>query len=326
MSTAPPAASEPTGYLHEDYARSFGEAAAARRLPGAGAWILERVIPGTTARDAMGCYPVFACRDWSRLPDDLSDLSPTLVAVSLVTDPFGPVAPGFLRQTFDVVRFYKDHFVTDLRPEACRTLPRGHRRNVRRAVRRVRVEVCDAPGSMVEPWTALYARLCERRQITGLRAFSSPGFRLQLAVPGLVMFVARAAEAVVGIHLWYQQGACAYGHLGATSDEGNALGASYALYDSALEYFAGRVAWLDLGSTPGLPDVAAGAGLRRFKAGWSTGVRPVFLCGRILQPEVYRSLTAATGYASSDCFPAYRTAEFSVPAAAASSSGSAPHV
>ena len=51
-----------SGYLHPTYARSLSEFGAPRHLPHSGAWILERRIPGSPYSDAMGCYPILACR------------------------------------------------------------------------------------------------------------------------------------------------------------------------------------------------------------------------------------------------------------------------
>jgi hypothetical protein len=61
----------PSGYMHPNYAHSLREFGEPRELPGSGGWILERIIPGTPYRDAMGCYPLFACNDWSKLANDL---------------------------------------------------------------------------------------------------------------------------------------------------------------------------------------------------------------------------------------------------------------
>ena len=46
-------------------------------MPGCGGSILERPIGALPDRDAMGCYPLFACQDWSRLADDLLLLART---------------------------------------------------------------------------------------------------------------------------------------------------------------------------------------------------------------------------------------------------------
>jgi hypothetical protein len=87
--------------------------------------------------------------------------------------------------------------------------------------------------------------------------------------------------------------------------------ASYALYWYAISHFRERVRWLDLGGVAGLSEGAPEDGLQRFKAGWATGTRPSFLCGRVLQPSVYADLATKRGIAESSYFPAYRRGEFS---------------
>src|SRR5438045_5100866 len=91
-----------TGYAHPQYAASLGEYGAPRLLPRSRGWILERPIPGTDVRDAMGCYPLFACQDWSGLSDDLAEISRerSLVSVVLVTDPFGEYHEADLHAAF----------------------------------------------------------------------------------------------------------------------------------------------------------------------------------------------------------------------------------
>jgi hypothetical protein len=63
-----------TGYMHPGHAESLAEFGTPRGLPCSGGWLLERAIPGFGSHDAMGCYPLFACRDWAALPTDLKNL------------------------------------------------------------------------------------------------------------------------------------------------------------------------------------------------------------------------------------------------------------
>jgi len=262
----------------------------------------------------MGCYPVFSCRRWTHLPLDLPGLADRLVTLVIVTDPFGDATEADLRRCFDVVLPYKQHYVADLDHAGGLPPPRAHARNTARALRGVQLETCADPPRMLDEWIALYDGLTKRHGITGLAAFSQTAFARQLAVPGLVMFKATAEGRVVGLHLWYVQAQVAYGHLGATSTRGYELMASYALYWYAFQHLRGRVRWLDLGSSPGAPDHESGEGLRRFKAGWATGTRQTYLCGRIFQPETYARLVTERGAAGTDYFPAYRLGEFATDA------------
>jgi hypothetical protein len=298
------------GYLHRAYAESFAGIATARELPCCGGWFLEREIPGTAFVDGMGCYPIFACRDWASLPRDLPALADRLVSLILVADPFGAFTEPGLRASFDLVRPYKQHYVTELDRLADRRLPTRHRRNTGRALRRLRIESCEQPLDLLGKWIELHDHLVARHRIAGISAFSHAALAAQLAVPGIRMFKALADDEIVGLHLWYVDGEVAYGHLGATSARGYELMASYALYWYAIEQFRGQVRWLDLGSSAGTPDDALGRGLREFKAGWSTGTKPTYLCGRIFQPDRYDLLVAARGIGPTTHFPAYRRGEF----------------
>src|SRR5437867_3992638 len=104
-----------TGYFDPLYSQSLSEFGAPRFLDKSRAWILERPIPDSQSLDAMGCYPVFVCEDWTRLHLDLDVISSNLVSFSLVTDPFGSYDVSYLRGCFpDVMRPFKDHFVVDL--------------------------------------------------------------------------------------------------------------------------------------------------------------------------------------------------------------------
>jgi hypothetical protein len=168
----------------------------------------------------------------------------------------------------------------------------------------VNVSRCNSPSDHLTELCDLYAQLCHRHNIRGLRAFSKEAFQIQLAIPGAVMFRATADEEVVGLHLWYKQGDVAYAHLGATSEKGYSLMASYALYWASMEYFRDRVRELDLGASAGYGSGVAD-GLTRFKRGWSNGTRTVYFCGRVLNKAQYVKL-ASQKIGRSDFFPTYR--------------------
>jgi hypothetical protein len=85
--------------------------------------------------------------------------------------------------------------------------------------------------------------------------------------------------------------------------------ASYGLYAAAIDWFASRVQWLSLGGTAGT-DGNAGDGLAFFKRGWSTGTRPVYVCGRVFDRAAYADLAAGRPAGGVTYFPAYRHGEF----------------
>jgi hypothetical protein len=296
------------GYVHPGYAASLSEFGRVRALPRCGGFLLERQIPSSNLFDAMGPYPLFACRDWSQLGSDLNELGEELVAVSLVADPFGGYDPPQLRACFDIFVAFKQHFVVDYNSPG-RPCAR-HRNYARWAAKRVQVEcVCDHAQFSSE-WVSLYGQLVQRHNLSGLKAFSPGSLSTQLQVPGSVLFRVTHEAVAVAAHLWFVSGEVAYSHLLAISELGYQLRASYAIYSAAIEYFKGKVRFLDLGAGAG---TLAGArdGLAQFKRGWGNAARPAYFCGRVLNRAGYKQLVARHKTGSTDYFPAYRAGEFS---------------
>jgi hypothetical protein len=298
------------GYSHRGYAEALKEFGAPRHLHRSGGWLLERSIPDTSYRDAMGCYPLFACDDWSKLDQDLDELGDELVSVALVADPFGDHDPELLQKCFpDVLVPFKEHLVTDLSQPPDSFIDPQHRRKARRALERLNVEHCDDPLHFVDDWNNLYANLIKRHGIQGLSAFSATSFKAQLAVPGISMFRATHDDETVGMTLWYADRDVAYYHLGAYTDTGYELEASFALFWRVLDHFASQgLRWLNLGAGAGLANQTDG--LTRFKRGWSTGTRPAYFCGRIFDRMKYEEALRARNVGLSEYFPAYRKGEF----------------
>jgi hypothetical protein len=298
-----------SGYLHESYARSLSEVGSPLALPRSGGWLLKRRVPLSGAEDAMGCYPLFACRDWSQLGADIEALPDSLVSITVVTDPFGDYDEALLRSSFvDLVIPFKEHFITDLTLAPDAFITRHHRYYLRKASAQVHVEPLVDHTGFIDSWVELYECLVKRHGLRGVRVFSRAAFEQQLCVPGLVVLRATHRGAVVGAQLWYIQGDVAYSHLTAFSPMGYQLRTSYAIYGAAMEYFRGRVRWLERGAGAGLDNSADG--LTVFKRGWSTGLRTAYLCGRILRPREYEELRARTGKETT-YFPAYREGEYS---------------
>jgi Acetyltransferase (GNAT) domain len=306
MSGAPSAGrSERSGYASPAYAQSLAEFGEVRELPRSGGSLLVRAIEGGGDwLDGMGCYPLFSCARWSELGDDLAEMRDELVSVSLVTDPLADVTPAELTDAFpDVCYEYKQHYVVDLTQPLETVIGSHHRRNVRKAGRVVEVRHETASPALLATWQNLYGNLIARHGITGIARFSAESFARQMNVPGFAAFSAIADGETCGVTLWYVDRGVAYYHLAAYNERGYDAGASFALFWEALAHFAkAGVRWAALGAGAGTN--ASDSGLTRFKQGWATGTRPVYFCGRVLQPEAYRQFSA--NRVSSAFFPAYR--------------------
>lgn len=300
------------GYAHSAYAESLAAFGTPRRLSGSGGSLLERPIPASEGdRDAMGCYPIFACEDWGRLEEDLDALEGELVSVAAVPDPFAPVDEAWLRRAFRdrVVRF-KDHFVADLSGTGRDGVSRHHRYYAQRALRQLEVEEAPDPSRHLDEWEALYAALRERHGLRGIKAFSRAAFEAQLRVPGLVMLRARHAGETVAAHLWFvQDNGVVTSHLAAADERGYALMAAYAIYWRTFDLFEGRARTIDFGAGAGLGNDEAD-GLTRFKRGWTNSTVTAWFCGRVLDRVRYARILRERGLEDGRYFPAYRAGEF----------------
>jgi len=298
-----------TGYLSPGYAASLAEFGEPRHLARCGGWVLERPIPGTPYRDAMGCYPLFACSDWGALLEDLEEMREDLVAFSCVPDPFGEYDLEGLRRCFDIAFPYKEHYVLDLSlPPESYTSGR-HRKRARQALKRVSVEVCEEPARHLDDWARLYGCLVERHSIRGIGAFSRESFARQLELPGAELLLVFHEGEAVGGNLFFTHNDVSFGHLSAFSPQGYDLGAPYAVKWVAIEHFTGRVRWIDLGGVPGVKaDDQSGLGF--FKGGWASGTRMAYFCGSVLNARIYEELSGSPASDLAGFFPRYRKGEF----------------
>ena len=114
-------------------------------LPRSGAWMLKRKIPGTHYKDAMGCYPLLCCDDWSALSKDINSLNDELVTCSCVTDPFGNYSSNDLGLSFDFAIPYKEHYIVNLSLPSLGHISSHHRRDLRQAEKRLEVIRCENP-------------------------------------------------------------------------------------------------------------------------------------------------------------------------------------
>lgn len=296
-----------TGYANSGYAESLVEFGTPKILPRCQGWVLERSTPNLPYQDAIGCYPLFSCRDWSKLREDIDNLGDDLVSLSMVPDPFGEYDVAYLRECFkDVVVPFKKHFIVDMSRPINETISRHHRRYACKAQKHIQTDVCEEPEKFLEEWLELHQNLVAKHDIKGIRAFSRQAFKRHLSIPGIVVLRAKHKETVVGGQLWFVQNGVAYGHVLAFNELGYKLGAPYALYWFALNYFSDKVRWCNLAGVAGERD-SGSEGLNWFKEGWSTGKQTAYFCGRILHRERYMELVMAGNRPLAEFFPAYRT-------------------
>jgi len=296
------------GYLHPLYAESFSEFGTPLYLPESKGWLIKRQIPDTPHFDAMGCYPLFLCKNWNNLRKDIDNLEGELVSIALVIDPFASIKTGELSDVFPICNKFKDHYITDLTLPLGSSVHKKTRHHARRALQDISIEHCEDPGKYLVEWISLYDCLIERHTITGIRAFSKHSFEQLFRTPGLEMFIARLGKKIVGAELFIVIGDVVYAHLAAYNKLGYEYNASYALSWIALHYYSKKFHLLDQGSGTGLQQQEDG--LTKYKKRWTTETLPTYFCGRVLHNEIYEDLTKHLGSTGVDYFPAYRYGEF----------------
>lgn len=294
------------GYCGPAYPQSLVHVGRAVALERSRGWCLVRSIEGTNFSDAIGPYPFYVCQDWSRLAEDATALAATAVSLTIVTDPFANVSQHTLTEAFpDLCLPYKQHYVVHL---GAASADDHHRRNIKVGLRNTAVEMEDQAERWLPDWIRLYEHLIERHSIDGVARFSPESFVRQFQVPSMLVVRALVEDHVVGMSLWAINGERAYYHLGAYNEQGYRARASYAMFSRVFETLAARgVREVGLGAGAGAQ--ASSAGLERFKRGWATGTKQVYLCGRILDRVAYQAACRSRGRLGTEgFFPAYRAA------------------
>lgn len=298
-----------TGYLSSAYAESLKEFGKPLYLEKSKSWVLEREVQGSSYSDAMGFYPLFMCDDWGNLNSDFEKLH-NLASITVVTDPFGNYDMDTMKCCFkNLVVPFKTHFVIDLNRYDVNDISQHHKRNIKGSKQYINVEHCPEPVNFLYEWTGLYNCLIEKHNIAGIRAFSKKAFEYQLNTPGIEMFRAIHNGSTVGIIIWYIINETGYYHLAAYNDSGYEYKASYALFDFSIKYLSEKVKWLNLGAGAGLNN-DSNDGLTRFKKGWANDTRTSYLCGRVLDQDMYKYLSELKGFSGNGYFPIYRKGEF----------------
>jgi Acetyltransferase (GNAT) domain len=300
------------GYFNPLYACSLDEFGSPILLRHSQGWLLEREVPGTKLHDLMGCYPLFSCLDWQALAEDIKEVPDRYVSLVLVTDPFQDLEEAKLQEIFpDTARPFKQHFIVDLGQDPWKSVSKHHRRYLRKAEKDVRVEISAEPTAWVGVWVNLYQNIIVKYQLRGIQAFSESSFTRLMQMQGVELILAYRRGEPVGAQIWIRQDNRVYNHLNALSKIGYQVGAGFALYGFAIDYFKNKVQYLDLGGGAGF-SVGGTDGLSAFKRGWTNKTRLTFLCGKVFDKQKYNELVQLRNFPLSGYFPAYRWGEFAL--------------
>jgi len=297
-------------YAEPRYASSLHELGESCELALCGGWILVRKIPGSRYRNAIGCCPLFACRDWTKLHKDLEQVNLDFVSLTVVTDPLAGVAPAYLEQCFGVFRPFDIRYLVDLSYPLRSFIGRIHRKNARKSLDVMDVEVCHQPVQYLDERLRLYDNLIDKHNIKGLNAFSAKCFEIQLRIPRITILHGRREGRIVGATLVLVQDEVAHSHLSAYTPEGYKIRASYGTYGKALVYGCEQgILYFNLDGTAGIKENPLD-GLAEFKRGWSNERRMTYFCRRVFDWHKYESICQQYQIANVDYFPAHRAGEF----------------
>lgn len=288
-------------YASAAYARVFEDVAEPLWTPHWGAYVLTREIPGG-GRDAVGMYPLAPFRPDADLKGGLDWLRDQgLVSIGLVPDPSASPPLAELQAAFGLCLPFKTHFLVDHRQPVA--FSKHHRVEVRRALRKVEVEVAPL-AERLDDWCALYGTLVDRHDIHGLSAFSRSAFERLAEVEGLLSVAALSDGRAVSMHLWVSDPETGVGYslLAASSREGYRQSAAYAVEDASLERLA-HLKVVNLGGGAGLQHETDG--LTFFKRGFANAETTAYFCAAILDERRYAALTGGLTVAAAP-FPAYR--------------------
>jgi len=296
-------------YATAAYAQSLAHAGDPLAIPEWDSQVLTRKTPCGGRRDATGPYPLAVIAPEADIADGLDRLEDAgLVSVVVVLDDRLRPPLEDIAAAFDFVRPYKSHFIHD-RGIGPLQLAKHHRYEVRRALLQVEVAEFDL-ADQLPAWQALYGQLVARHGLSGVQAFSPAHHQALARLPGLRAFGGFVGGRLVSAHLFVTHHGYAVSHLAASSTEGYARGAAYAVNDFAVAALSDCEA-ISFGGAAGAGDDPAD-GLVRFKRGFANRTVTAWLAGKVFDPAAYAALSK--GRDDKGYFPAYRGVSLREPA------------
>ncbi|MPZ55013.1 MAG: hypothetical protein GEU91_00675 [Rhizobiales bacterium] len=297
-------------YKTSDYGGTFRSAFALHRSRIAPVTWMKRPIAGADAFDFTGPYPCVAVADYRALADDVEALRGVGgVSVVFVTNAFDETAVARDLGGLTACKPFKAHNLVQFHKPWRKHLSAHHLRELRLARKGPLVtRISTTTVEYAATFWPLYQVLVARHGITGIQALSRDIVAAQCVLPGVVAVEVLDGNEVIASSLWVHDEREAHIHLHAQTEKAYALGASYLLYEAALDHFSNCVDQVDLGGGAGLSDDPED-GLSRFKRGWSNATARTYLCGEILDPDRYRFLSETHGTTTSAFFPRYRASE-----------------
>ena len=288
-------------YASAAYAAGLSHVGAPFEVPEWGGHVLVRPTPSGEGLDAAGPYPLTMLTAEADVAGGLLRLKAAgaVSAVIVLDAARGPPAAS-AEAAFDFARPFKAHFFHD-RAVGPLELQKHHRYELRRAMAEVSTREIRL-ADHAQDWLHLYAALEAKHDVGGVHAFPAAHHHCLAQLPGVRTFGAFVEDRLVSAHLFITHAGYAVSHLAASTPEGYAARAAYAVNARAILELE-DCDLINFGGASGAQDDPTD-GLARFKRGFSNRVAASKLCGSVLDPKAYESLSS--GFEGGAFFPAYR--------------------
>ena len=294
-------------YHHRDYAASFHDCVEPLHLKHCDGWLLRRQINDSRITDLSSPYPMFSCTNLSLITTDLAELDTTYTAsMVLRTDAFKEAEVVGALSGFDEVRPFKTHHIANLDQPWRSYARRTCRRNAASAQNSFEIRHVEQPANYAGLLSDLNKIILQRHNIPPSNLLSKEELALQLALPGVSLFEARNEQGTQALACFMEVGDYAYAYLLGATVESRRQSVIYGLYGYALDYYQDKIHAIDFGSNAGTSD-NSDDGLSQFKRGWCNQTMTSYLCGKILNSNLYQELCDQHNFKKTSFFPAYRT-------------------
>ncbi|GEM_PF-3772909 len=290
-------------YATDEYAHALSHWGEALSVPEWSTNVIVREIkPGF--KDASGTYPIAILDKNADIPGGLERLRQhQLISVVLVLDDFHRPTLEKLDKHFTIIKPFKTHYIYEKKQGAI-VYNHHHRYELRQALKSVRVDLMNLEKS-IDEWTSLYTNLITKKKLTGLHSFPKTHHSALIKLNGVTPIGAWHNNKLVSCHIWVSDNQYAHSHLAASSDQGYACRAAYAINDAAITYFS-NLDIINFGG--GITEINHSMdGLAKFKQGFSNNTKSSFICGAILDQRRYNELLLQNEtMIQTDFFPSYR--------------------
>ena len=291
-------------YATETYAHSLPHIGQELYIPQWETSVLIRKIDDNF-KDIIGVYPITVIAKNADLYGGLDYLKKMgFISVVFILDDFNRPSLTVLQPTFDFIRPFKEHYI--YRPSIVRpNYTKHHRYEINKALKVLHVEKLDLEAN-IDRWRALYSELTARHNLKTPHDFPIEHHKLLFQLEGMVAVGAWKDNELVSCHIWIEHNGFVHSHLAASSLAGYKASAAYAVNDMAINYFSDANI-INFGGGAGIVN-DPNNGLIKFKQGFSNNVALSYLCGSILNSEVYQKLLQHRRVTDTvtDFFPAYR--------------------